>query len=517
VVSSLLSNAIDRKVIVMGDVMEFKSLNEDGAGAPPTPAAVDRVPSIPAWTLLDNCREIAEMIARRAPAHETLERVARVIETATAPAACSILLVRNKRLYHLAAPSLPAGYCAAIDGIEIGPLVGSCGSAAYARKPVVVRDIAEDGRWDDFRDLALAAGLRACWSLPILDESGEALGTFAIYHPQPREPGDADWHLLRALAALTRLAITQDRLQTSLHWQRQALLASDQRLHLQNIEIDETRDRLKRQIAEIERQTEALAMARSDALMAERTQSEFLANVSHELRTPLGAVIGFSELMLREMHNGPEAGVNEKHRAYLRDINESGRHLLEMVSDILDLSKIDAGRMSLIESKFDARLLLSKTLRLARPRVRAAGISLTVDFGEDLPFLWADELKLRRVLLNLISNAIKFTPQGGRIVLVANRTKDGGVAFSVQDTGIGMTADEISLALLPFRQIEAAYSRRHEGLGLGLPLAKSLIDLHGGTLAIQSQPQVGTNVTATLPPERTAARDAIVTKKGHPA
>jgi signal transduction histidine kinase len=260
-----------------------------------------------------------------------------------------------------------------------------------------------------------------------------------------------------------------------------------------------------------------LAVARGDALMAERTQAEFLANVSHELRTPLGAVIGFSELMLREMHNGPEADVKEKHRAYLRDINESGRLLLELINDILDLSKIDAGRMSLVESKCDTRLLLSKTLRLARPRVRAAGISLTVGFGEDLPFLWADELKLRRALLNLISNAIKFTPQGGRIVLAANRTQDGGVAFSVQDTGIGMTPDEVSLALLPFRQIEAAYSRRHEGLGLGLPLAKSLIDLHGGTLAIQSQPQVGTIVTVTLPPERTTECDTIVTKKGHPA
>ncbi len=500
----------------MNDVTEFWSLNQDSAGAPRTPAAADGSSTISAWNLLDNCREIAEMIARRAPVHETLERVARVVEAATAPAACSILLVRNKRLYHLAAPSLPASYCAALDGIEIGPLVGSCGSAVYARKPVAVRDIAEDGRWDDFRALALAAGLRACWSLPILDDAGEALGTLTVYHPQPREPGDADWHLLRTLAALTHLAIVQDRLQTSLHWQRQALLAGDQRLHLQNIEIDEIRDRLKRQIAEIERQTEALAAARSDALIAERTQAELLANVSHELRTPLGAIIGFSELMLREMHNGPEAGVNEKHRAYLLDINESGRHLLENISDILDLSKIDAGRMSLIESKFDTRLLLSKTLRLARPRVRAAGISLTVDFGEGLPFLWADELKLRRVLLNLISNAIKFTPQGGRVVLAANRTKDGGVTFSVQDTGIGMTADEVSLALLPFRQIEAAYSRKHEGLGLGLPLAKSLIDLHGGALAIQSQPQLGTIVTATLPPERTTERDPI-TKKGDPA
>lgn len=501
----------------MNDVPEFNSLNQDGAGAPPTTAVADGPPAISAWTLLDNCREIAEMIARRAPAHEILERVARVIEAATAPAACSILLVRNKRLYHLAAPSLPASYCAALDGIEIGPLAGSCGSAAYARKPVVVRDIAEDGRWDDFRALALAAGLRACWSLPILDEAGEALGTFAIYHPQPREPRDADWHLLRTLAALTRLAITQDRLQTSLHWQRQALLAGDQRLHLQNIEIDETRDRLKRQIAEIERQTEALAVARGDALMAERTQAEFLANVSHELRTPLGAVIGFSDLLLREMRNGPETGINEKHRAYLQDINDSGRLLLEIINDILDLSKIDAGRMSLVESQFDTRLLLSKTLRLARPRVRAAGISLTVDFGENLPFLWADELKLRRALLNLLSNAIKFTPQGGRIVLAANRTKDGGVAFAIEDTGIGMTADEISLALLPFRQIEPAYSRRHEGLGLGLPLAKSLIDLHGGTLAIQSQPQVGTKVTAMLPPERATERSAIVTKKGRPS
>lgn len=477
--------------------------SQDGDGSPPG-----------LWQVLDDFRDITAMIARQAPAHEIFQRVAEIAEATTAPSACSIRLLRNRRLYHLAAPSLPASFCTALDGIEIGPLVGSCGAAAWSRKPVAVRDIAEDGRWNDFRDLALAAGHRACWSLPILDEEGGVQGTLAVYLPTPREPDDADWHRLQALAALTYLAIVQDRQRNSLHWVRQALHAGDQRLHLQNIELDETRERLKRQTQEIEYQAQALLAARGEALAGERAQAEFLANISHELRTPLGAVIGFSDLMLCNLNATPDTVGDEKHGAYLRDINDSGRHLLKLIDDILDQSHIDAGRMSLVESRFDLHLMLSNLMRKARSRM--AGNALTVDFGAELPFLWADQLKLSQALQHLIFNAIKFTPPGGRIQLGAKLTAAGEVTFTIEDNGIGMTPEEVSLALQPFRQIESAYCRKHHGLGLGLPLAKSVIELHGGTLAIESQPQVGTKVIVTLPAERSIAPESAVEKESHP-
>jgi len=236
--------------------------------------------------------------------------------------------------------------------------------------------------------------------------------------------------------------------------------------------------------------------AREQAAMASRTKSEFLANMSHELRTPLNAIIGFSEVMAQQMY-GPLG--NDKYREYAIDVENSGRHLLAIINDILDLSKIEAGKLELHREPVDPRAVIDLCNRLVRERARDAGLRLTVRMGDgELPLLEADETKLKQILLNLLSNAVKFTPAGKEVELsVAADARF--VVFTVADRGIGMTQAELKTALEPFRQVENSLARRHAGTGLGLPLAKRLTELHGGVFEITSAKGVGTTVQVRLP------------------
>jgi signal transduction histidine kinase len=241
-----------------------------------------------------------------------------------------------------------------------------------------------------------------------------------------------------------------------------------------------------------------LERARLAAETSNRVKSQFLANMSHELRTPLNAIIGFSE-MIRDGIVGPLAS---RYREYARDIHSSGRHLVKLIGDILDLSKIEAGRLELREELVDLPTVVHDCRRLVLARVERGGLALGIDLPPDLPPVRADELRLKQVLLNLLSNAVKFTRPGGRVDVSATVTKRGGIDIRIADTGIGMKAEEIPIALEPFRQVEGSMTRRYEGTGLGLPLARTLIELHGGSLSIVSAPGKGTTVTVALPPER---------------
>jgi len=254
------------------------------------------------------------------------------------------------------------------------------------------------------------------------------------------------------------------------------------------------------------RQHEAeLRRSKEDAELANRAKSDFLANMSHELRTPLNAILGFSEV-IRDQLFGPTG--NPRYAAYARDIHGSGQHLLQIINDLLDISKLEAGKVDLHEAEVSLSPVLESCLRLVRDRANDGGVALRPELPAHFPAIRADERMLKQILINLLSNAVKFTPAGGTVRIGARLTEAGAIAIDVTDTGIGMSPREIEIALTPFGQVDGTLTRKHQGTGLGLPLAKSLIQLHGGELTIGSVKGQGTVVTVTLPPERLPLFDA---------
>ncbi|MBV8165649.1 MAG: HAMP domain-containing histidine kinase [Alphaproteobacteria bacterium] len=258
-------------------------------------------------------------------------------------------------------------------------------------------------------------------------------------------------------------------------------------------------------LARVQRQAaadrQALNQARLCLEEARRAKSDFFANASHELRTPLNAVIGYADLLA----TGIGGALTERQAGYVATIGRSGRHLLDIVSDLLNLATLEAGGVELDETTAQPSRLADDCARLVAERVAANGLDLTVACPADLPAIRVDAPRVTQVLLNLLSNATKFTEPGGHIALTGRRTPTGGVAFEVSDTGRGMSAGEIERALEPFGQRDSALARHHAGAGLGLPLARRLTELHGGTLRIDSAKGRGTTVTLALPPARSLA------------
>ena len=251
------------------------------------------------------------------------------------------------------------------------------------------------------------------------------------------------------------------------------------------------------------RQAEAAAdAARQQAEAANQAKSAFLARVSHELRTPLNAVLGFSELLGSEWL-GPLG--HPRYREFANDIHASGKHLLSLIDDILDLSRIEAGRIELREEDVAVAELVDAVGRVLRQRAEADGLDFSTTIPDGLPAVRGDPRALKQVLLNLLSNAIKFTPSGGRVGCSARRSADGGLCLEVVDSGIGIAASDIATALEPFGQIDSPLARRHHGAGLGLPISRALVELHGGRLDLASEIGKGTTASIRLPPERLAS------------
>ena len=259
-------------------------------------------------------------------------------------------------------------------------------------------------------------------------------------------------------------------------------------LHVTITELEDREEKLSLLARKYE-----VAMTRAEA--ANQAKSEFLANMSHELRTPLNAINGFSEIMAGEMF-GPLG--DSKYKGYAADILKSGQHLLSLINDILDMAKIEAGKLTLHYETVSLKEIVDDAARLMRGKIQEAGLNLLVD-AADLPDIDADYRGLKQVVLNLISNAVKFTPEGGDIVVALSREDDDRVRVAVTDTGIGIAAEDLSRLARPFEQVEGQHSKTTQGTGLGLALTKSLIELHGGTLTIDSVPGRGTTVGFDLP------------------
>jgi GAF domain-containing protein len=329
---------------------------------------------------------------------------------------------------------------------------GLAGRAAVLREAVHIPDIAVTGAYESpVRAPLLRAGYRALLGVPLLREE-QVIGILAVLR---KTPGDFAPEIVRLLTTF----------------------ATQSALAIQNA-------RLFREIADKSRLLEA----------ASRHKSEFLANMSHELRTPLNAILGFSEVLAERMFGE----VNEKQAEYLQDILSSGRHLLSLINDILDLSKVEAGRLELELERFHLPTALDNALTLVRERAARHGITLTQTVDEGLGDIVADERKVKQILLNLLSNAVKFTPEGGRVTVTATAA-DGVVTIAVSDTGIGIAPEDQAAIFEEFRQVGREDARKQEGTGLGLTLAKKFVELHGGRIWVESQVGQGSTFSFTLP------------------
>ena len=331
---------------------------------------------------------------------------------------------------------------------------GVVGRTALTLEPAQVADIIVPGAYESrIRENLIASGVRALLAVPMVRE-GRLIGTLVVARHQPGTFADGTIDLLRTFATQSALAI-------------------------QNA-------RLFREIEDKSHQLEVVS----------QHKSEFLANMSHELRTPLNAIIGFSEVLSERMFGE----LNEKQDEYLKDIHASGQHLLSLINDILDLSKIEAGRMELEVSDFDLPTALDNALTLVRERAGRRGVALDMNVDERLGQIRGDERKVRQVVLNLLSNAIKFTPEGGRIEVLAAPT-DGLVEVSVSDTGVGVAPEDQEAVFEEFRQVGTA-DKKVEGTGLGLTLCRKFVELHGGKIWVKSQVGQGSTFTFTLPVRR---------------
>ena len=380
----------------------------------------------------------------------------------------SILLIDpdGVHLRHGAAPTLPEAYNRAVDGIAIGPTVGSCGTAAFLKKPIYVCDIANDPLWANGAELALSHGLRACWSHPILSSSGAVLGSVAMYYDRPRQPGPNDLRLIDIVTRTATIAIERKRFEDELH-QRNAQLVE-----------------------------------------ADRRKNEFLAMLAHELRNPLSS-IGNAAQLLREDQAG-------EHRAWANEVlDRQVKHLARLIDDLLDVSRLTHGKIELQRETIDASKVLDQAVEAVRPTVELRWQKLTISSTRAALLVHADPLRLEQVITNLLTNAVKYTPEGGRISVAAAHAGET-IVLSVKDDGVGISPERIPQMFELFTQGDRTLARSEGGLGIGLTIVKTLVEMHGGTVTAESDgPGQGSTFRVTLPsvsPEIRQARTPEATK-----
>ena len=395
--------------------------------------------------------EVIRAVSSSLDLREVLDTVARRGIALSGADGCGIFeLSPGRKVFDVVvSQGLSREFVSAVQNLSVGVDHGTISQATAAGAAVQIPDI-EEAHDYPFRALFLQEGLRSVLTVPM--GGGDVVRGIVVVRRRPGEFDERIVNLMTALANQSKVAIAN--------------------AHL---------------FREIEEKSHLLEVANQH-------KSEFLASMSHELRTPLNAIIGFSEVLLQRMFGE----LNVKQDEYLQDVLSSGRHLLSLINDILDLSKVEAGRMDLELARFYLPQAIQDTLTLVRERAARHGIDLSFEMDGRLGEFVADERKIKQVMLNLLSNAVKFTPEGGRIEVRAVPT-DGGVEISVADTGIGIAPENQELIFEEFRQVGGDYAHKREGTGLGLTLARKLVELHGGRLWVKSQIGQGSTFTFSVP------------------
>lgn len=409
-----------------------------------------------ATAVLDRQTSVMEQLAAGSPLAEVLEGIVVALEEFIPGSRCSVLLLdADGVLRHGAAPTLPRAYSAAIDGLEPGPLAGSCGTAVHFGTQVVAVDVSSDPRWEQFRELAVEHDIGACWSSPIRSES-KIVGTFAVYERRPHEPDERERELVRRFTHLASIAVAHD---------------------------GATSEREARHEAEL---------ARQSAERANHAKSQFVTSLSHELRTPLQSITGFTE-SLKTLDLSPD----RRQRA-LDGISNASEHILSIVDDVLDLARVEAGAMPIVLEPVDVATVAAATADLVQPQAHERAIA--VECHGPSVVVTADRRRLQQVLLNLVSNALRFSPSGTVVTVRTEADGDrpaGWGRIHVVDQGPGIPEDLLARLFVPFDRL-GADAGREGGAGLGLVLARRLTEAMGGSLELDSAVGAGTHVTITL-------------------
>ena len=408
--------------------------------------------------------EILEMIVKGKSLTEILQQIVLNAERMLPESICSILLLDStgKYLEHCIAPRLPDFYNEAIEGLEIGMGVGSCGEAAYTGKPVIASDIATHPNWVNFRVLTEKAGLKSCWSEPFLSSTNIVLGTFAIYYREPKSVTDYDLSLMVELAQFAAIAVERERSQ------------------------------------------QALMVAKEEAENANRAKSQFLSSMSHELRTPMNAIMGFSQL-LKMTNVDPLTDLQYKN---VDEIMVAGKHLMNLINDVLDLAKIESSHVDISLTNVVLSKVINESLQLIMPLAQNRGIEITlVKDGREIEIegllkhtdsAWLDETRLKQIILNLMSNAVKYNYEKGKITLAIENLNKDFFRIKVTDTGRGLDKQEQQQLFKAFERLGLEQTEI-EGTGIGLVITKKLVELMGGTIGVESKKGFGSTFWVNLP------------------
>ncbi|MBI1261647.1 MAG: PAS domain S-box protein [Rhizobiales bacterium] len=407
---------------------------------------------------LENHLQVLQDLTQGRPLQEVMTRLALGAEATNSTARAAVFLIdENNNLSVCAAPSLPASFHRHILRVWDNHQNRLFGKAAMAGQRIITTDLQNPEHGEDIAEMAREINAQTIWFEPIIGANGKIVGSIALYFQDKKTPDTTAINFMKSASHVASIAV------------------------------------------ERRRADKELRRAKEAAELANRSKTKFLANMSHELRTPLNAIIGFSEIMENNMF-GPLGSA--RYTEYATDINNSGKHLLSVIDDILDIAKIEAGQMKLHVEDVDLTSVINWSVDMVRSRTNEKHQSIKRHLPDNLPALKADLRAMRQVMLNILSNAMKFTPAHGEISISGNISDDGNLVITVADNGIGIPADKLEEVLQPFGQVDDAVSRQHGGTGLGLPITKSLIESQGGRFYLESEMNKGTRVIIVWPLSR---------------